>query len=79
MLAAEVTLDFEAARLLSPKRKSTEAENLEQLADEQLTHFGLEKDSDAIVEHFKAYGISTFKKRAKSIQSRRKSVEKHFE
>ena len=40
---------------------------------------GLEKDSNAIVEHFKAYGISTFKKRATSIRSRRKSVEKHFE
>jgi len=40
---------------------------------------GLEKDSDAIVEHFKAYGVSTFKKKARSIQSRRKSVEKHFE
>jgi len=40
---------------------------------------GIEKDSDAIVEHFQAYGISTFKKRAKSIQSRRRSVEEHFE
>lgn len=46
MLAADVSLDFEAARLLSPKRKSTEAENLEQLADEQLNHFGLKKESD---------------------------------
>ena len=40
---------------------------------------GLEKDSDAIADHFKAYGISTFKKRAKNIQRMRASVEKHFE
>jgi N-sulfoglucosamine sulfohydrolase len=40
---------------------------------------GLEKDSDAIVEHFKRYGITTFKKKAKSIQKMRSSVEKHFE
>ena len=40
---------------------------------------GLEKDSDAIVEHFEAYGNSTFKQQAKSIQSKRRSVEKYFE
>ena len=40
---------------------------------------GLESDSHAIVKHFKAYGATTFKKRAKSIQTMRSSVEKHFE
>ncbi len=39
---------------------------------------GLEKDSDAIVKHFKAYGIKTRKSKAKSIQRTRSSVEKHF-
>ena len=39
---------------------------------------GLEKDSDAIVEHFKAYGVKTRKSRAKSIREMRASVEKHF-
>ena len=40
---------------------------------------GLEKDSDAIVEHFKEYGVITFKKRADSIQRMQSSVEQHFE
>lgn len=40
---------------------------------------GLEKDSDALVEHFKQYRITTFEKRAESIQRMRSSVEKHFE
>lgn len=40
---------------------------------------GLEKDSDAIVAHFKEYGITTFRKRAKSIRRMQSSVEKHFE
>jgi len=40
---------------------------------------GLEKDSDAIVEHFREYGNTTMKSRAKSIQKMRSSVEKHFE
>lgn len=35
---------------------------------------GLGKDSDAIVEHFKQYGISTFKKRAASIEKMRQKV-----
>ncbi len=40
---------------------------------------GLEKDSDAIVEHFRKYGKKTMKSRAQSIQKMRSSVEKHFE
>jgi hypothetical protein len=40
---------------------------------------GVEKDSDAIVKHFREYGISTMKKKAGSIQKMRSSVEKHFE
>ena len=39
---------------------------------------GLEKDSDAIVEHFKQYRITTFEKRAESIQRMKSSVEEHF-
>ncbi|MDJ0839484.1 MAG: aminotransferase class I/II-fold pyridoxal phosphate-dependent enzyme [Acidobacteriota bacterium] len=39
------TKTLEAARILSPRRKSTEAENLEQLAREQLEHFGLDPES----------------------------------
>ena len=39
---------------------------------------GLEKDSDALVEHFKQYRITTFEKRAESIQRMKSSVEKHF-
>jgi N-sulfoglucosamine sulfohydrolase len=39
---------------------------------------GLEKDSDAIVQHYKKYGITTKKMRAKKIQKTRLSVEKHF-
>lgn len=39
---------------------------------------GLETDSDAIVEHFRKYGVSTLKQRAKSIRAMRSSVEKHF-
>lgn len=35
---------------------------------------GLGKDSDAIVEHFRQYGISTFKKRAASIEKLRAEV-----
>lgn len=33
------------AKLLSPKRNSTEAESIEALAAEQLAHFGIDKDS----------------------------------
>ena len=40
---------------------------------------GLEKDSDAIVQHFKNYGTITMERRAKSIQKMRSSVEKYFE
>lgn len=40
---------------------------------------GLEKDSDAVVQHFKQYGISTTKKQQQSIRKLRSSVEKHFE
>ena len=40
---------------------------------------GLKEDSDAIVEHFKSYGITTMNKSAKRIEAMRSSVEKHFE
>jgi N-sulfoglucosamine sulfohydrolase len=40
---------------------------------------GLEKDSDAIVQHFRAYGISTEEKQKNRIRNMRSSVEKHFE
>ena len=40
---------------------------------------GLQKDSDAISEHFKQYGIKTFDKRRESIQKMKSSVEKHFD
>lgn len=40
---------------------------------------GLEKESAAIVEHFREYGKTTMKSRAKSIQKRRLSVEKYFD
>lgn len=35
----------EQARLLSPRRNSTEAQSIEQLAAEQLAHFGIDPDS----------------------------------
>ena len=41
-----LTSDFEAAKLLSPKRRSTKAETLEALADEQLEHFHIDPASD---------------------------------
>ncbi len=37
--------DFEAARLLSPRRKSTAAKDIPELADEQLGHFGIDPHS----------------------------------
>ncbi len=40
---------------------------------------GLQSDSDAIIEHFKQYGIKTFDKRRQSIQTMKASVEKHFD
>tara|TARA_B110000305_G_C18968476_1_gene416003 strand:- start:70 stop:381 length:312 start_codon:yes stop_codon:yes gene_type:complete len=40
---------------------------------------GFEEDSDAIVEHFKAYGISTAKLKKKDIAKRRAAVEAQFE
>jgi len=40
---------------------------------------GLQSDSDAIIEHFKQYGIETFEKRRESIQSMKASVQKHFD
>ena len=40
---------------------------------------GLQSDSDAIIEHFKQYGIKTFEKRRESIQSMKTSVKKHFD
>ena len=36
----------EQAKLLSPKRNSTQADSIEQLASEQLAHFGIDKDSE---------------------------------
>jgi len=40
---------------------------------------GLQSDSDAIIEHFKQYGIKTFDKRRQSIQTMKASVLKHFD
>jgi len=40
---------------------------------------GLQSDSDAIIEHFKQYGIKTFDKRRQSIQAMNASVLKHFD
>ena len=40
---------------------------------------GLQSDSDAIIKHFKQYGIKTFEKRRQSIQAMKASVEKHFD
>ncbi|MDF2178523.1 PLP-dependent transferase [Aliiglaciecola sp. CAU 1673] len=37
---------FENAKILSPRRNSTEANSLEALAAEQLAHFGIDVDSD---------------------------------
>lgn len=36
---------LESARILSPRRKSTHAESIDALADEQLTHFGVDPGS----------------------------------
>ncbi len=41
-----LTDDFEAAKLLSPKRKTSQAETLEALADEQLEHFHIDPGSE---------------------------------
>ncbi len=38
--------DFAAAKLLSPRRRTSEATSLEGLADEQLRHFGIDAESD---------------------------------
>ena len=40
---------------------------------------GLEPDSEALIKHFKQYRVTTFEKRAKSIQKMKSEVEKHFE
>jgi N-sulfoglucosamine sulfohydrolase len=40
---------------------------------------GLEKDSEAIIQHFRAYGVSTGKKQKNRIRKMRSSVEKHFD
>jgi O-acetylhomoserine/O-acetylserine sulfhydrylase-like pyridoxal-dependent enzyme len=37
---------FETARVLSPRRKTTDADSLEALAAEQLQHFGIDAESD---------------------------------
>jgi O-acetylhomoserine (thiol)-lyase len=38
--------DFAAAKLLSPRRRTSEATSLAELADEQLRHFGIDAESD---------------------------------
>jgi cystathionine beta-lyase/cystathionine gamma-synthase len=38
--------DFAASRLLSPRRRTTAATSVEQLADEQLAHFGIDPDGE---------------------------------
>jgi len=40
---------------------------------------GLQSDNDAIIEHFKQYGIKTFEKRSESIKAMKASVEKYFD
>ena len=40
---------------------------------------GLQSDNDAIIEHFKQYGIETFEKRRESIQAMKASIQKHFD
>lgn len=40
---------------------------------------GFEEDSEAIVKHFYAYGISTTERGAAAIEKQRKAVESHFE
>jgi O-acetylhomoserine/O-acetylserine sulfhydrylase-like pyridoxal-dependent enzyme len=42
----EIPAGFEASRVLSPRRKSTTATTVEELAAEQLSHFGIGRDSD---------------------------------
>ncbi|MGB0495124.1 MAG: Cys/Met metabolism pyridoxal-phosphate-dependent enzyme, partial [Kangiellaceae bacterium] len=37
---------FEAAKILSPKRNTTEASNVNELALEQLSHYGIDETSD---------------------------------
>ena len=46
MNATRLATDFESARVLSPRRKSTEAHTLQELALEQLQHFGLDPNSE---------------------------------
>lgn len=41
-----ITKTFESAKILSPRRKSTQAHDIEGLAMEQLKHFGINPDSD---------------------------------
>ncbi|CAM2065853.1 PLP-dependent transferase [Sulfidibacter corallicola] len=40
------TTDFDAAKILSPLRKTSSAQSVQQLADEQLAHFGIAPDSE---------------------------------
>jgi N-sulfoglucosamine sulfohydrolase len=39
---------------------------------------GLEPDSEALIQHFKQYRVTTYEKRAESIQKMKSEVEKHF-
>ncbi|MDP6635689.1 MAG: sulfatase [Phycisphaerae bacterium] len=85
-LAAEELYDlkkdpYETVNLIGNKEfEAVHKELKEQLAKwiESSKDKGLAKDSDAIVEHFKAYGAKTRKLKAKSIRMMRASVEKHF-
>ena len=43
---AEIPQGMEASRLLSPRRKTSQADSLEALAAEQLEHFGIDRGSD---------------------------------
>lgn len=45
MTAPVVAPDTPASRLLSPRRKTTEANSIEELALEQMAHFGIDPDS----------------------------------
>jgi len=41
-----VPQDFSAAKILSPRRNTTEASNIEELASEQLDHYGIDENTD---------------------------------
>jgi O-acetylhomoserine (thiol)-lyase len=41
-----VTNTVKHAKILSPKRNTTQATTIDELTDEQLAHFGIDKDSE---------------------------------